>query len=537
MPRLFRLLLMLTLLLVSSCGRVGVVKPTDEIVPVPARSKFQPPPGSPRYLVFVSDFHMGLGRKPDGAWNATEDFRWPEALRAFLDTISRRGEDRVDLVIVGDFLELWQLPADIECQGYDEDHGCTVDEMVRIAEKVVRAHDVEMAALRLFSQRGENRLHIIPGNHDSTLVLARVWETLATALCADSGRVNLVENGIWVSKDGRIVVEHGHQIGSDVNAYKRWPQVIDRAPDGRYYVIRPWGEQFVQKVFNKEEEEYPIIDNLSPETAGARYRMADRGLWRSIRDIARFIAFNLFETSLSQKVRVLGPDDDPFGKPEWDVKIGRDKGHRLFTEALPPEDPFRNAVLDSTNAEAAALREELDALAVNQNQLPDVNVRLLCDMIALRGGPLCKWEDAGQLLESLLVSRESVLRAHLNERWNQYPRIRVFIYGHTHQLESKWDLRLEGNKVVSILNTGAFQRVVDEPRFLRRVEAKARQEGRTITPGEALRALTHDDLPPCYTVVEVPYKNGRPDPVTRRWYMPGPKQAGRMVEVGDPVCD
>jgi hypothetical protein len=68
-----------------------------------------------------------------------------------------------------------------------------------------------------------------------------------------------VSSGIWTSNDGRIIAEHGHQIGSDVNRYESWPEIVQRV-DGIDYVIRPWGERFVQQLFNAEEARYPITD-------------------------------------------------------------------------------------------------------------------------------------------------------------------------------------------------------------------------------------------------------------------------------------
>ena len=62
---------------------------------------------APRPIVVISDFHMGLGRRADGTWDPKEDFRWTGALRGFLSELSRRNSDRTDLVIAGDFLELW----------------------------------------------------------------------------------------------------------------------------------------------------------------------------------------------------------------------------------------------------------------------------------------------------------------------------------------------------------------------------------------------------------------------------------------------
>jgi hypothetical protein len=224
-----------------------------------------------------------------------------------LNKLSAEGQERVDLLIVGDFLELWQPPPDIACKGASADLGCTLEEMEALSRLVAAAHSDGLSILRAFAERGENRLHVIPGNHDSTLRYERVWRPVGDALNDASGRIDLVETGIWSSPDGSIVAEHGHQIGLDVNRYAKWPRVVERV--GRTdYVVRPWGELFVQKLFNEQEEQYPIIDNLSPETAGARYRAADRGLWGSTTDIARMLFFNLWETSTTQRAIMLGED-------------------------------------------------------------------------------------------------------------------------------------------------------------------------------------------------------------------------------------
>jgi hypothetical protein len=74
----------------------------------------------------------------------------------------------------------------------------------------------------------------------------------------------------------------------------------------------------VQKLFNKEEPEYEIIDNLSPETVGVKYRVADRGAWTTVGDVAQFIAFNLFETSWKQLGQIAGAHRP--GEVEWNVE-------------------------------------------------------------------------------------------------------------------------------------------------------------------------------------------------------------------------
>ena len=513
----------LALVLTSACA---VAQPRGETLPASTAATWIAPPDGPRLLAVISDHHAGIGRRTNGRWYETEDFRWEAELEAFLDALALRGSERVDLVIAGDLLELWQPPEDISCVGASADLGCTVAQMRAITERVLAAHPRLTRILRRFADRGENRLHIIPGNHDSALLLSTVWQPLAQALGAGRGRVNLVANGVWTSRDGSVLIEHGHQIGADVNRYDNWPE-ITRSAAGNSYLVRPWGERFVQKLFNEQETNYPIIDNLSPEAAGARYRMADRGLWGSATDMARFLVFNLTETSLVQKTAFLG--GEPVAGQAPDTARGRAQGHQLFVAALAEDDPFRHELLADT-AQGAALRSELDSVARDEKSLSSTEVLLLCDQAAAHGKPLCVETTAGYMAQKLLVPRERVLRQHLAQRLEQYPRMRVFIYGHTHELEKRWPVQVNSVISVDVLNSGAFQRVVDEKGYLERVRKKG------LTPAQGLSRLDLDDLPPCYSVVLLPEASGSVLPETLRWYM-RPGTAGAFVPVGDPRCD
>lgn len=450
-----------------------------------------PTSGSQRYIVVISDTHMGLGKTAGGVWHPTEDFRWGVGLANFLERIAECGRDEVDLVIAGDLLELWQPPSEMTCGG-PADAICPVDHFERLTKIVIEAHDTDIKNLGRFASRGNNRLFLVPGNHDAALLLPRPLELLRSAF-GESARFVLVSNGVWKSDDGEVIVEHGHQIGQDVNRYENWPTITSEF-NGAQYVVSPWGERFVQKLFNEQEVAYPIIDNLSPETAGARFRMADRGLWSSVKDVARFLQFNLFETALSQKVNFLG--EPPVGQEQvWSVPAGRARGHKLFLLSLPPDDPF-SISLKGVGAEAAELRKELDALAVDESALPDDDVRALCELMAIRsdGRETCI-DFLGGAIEKLLFSKRSVVSKHIEERLREpgLSGIRLFVYGHTHQLELEWEARA-GGRQVSVFNSGAFQRVVDEAGFRRRA-------GTDVAAG--LRNLRVDDLAPCYGAVVI----------------------------------
>lgn len=495
---------------------------------------FARPPGPPqqRLLAFISDLHFGLGRQVNGAWSPKEDFRWSNALAGFLEELGRRSADQVDLVIVGDFLELWQPPPGIACQGLDADTSCTVPEMVRIVETVVAAHRDDFGRLRDFSKRGENRIHIIPGNHDSALLLPAVWQPVAVALDAGSGRVNRLTTGVWKSPDGKVIAEHGHQIGSDVNRYPDWPSITYDS-QGNTFLVRPWGERFVQRLFNSQEDEYEIVDNIAPETVGVKYRIADRGYLKSAGDFAQFIAFNLFETSVRQEIDALSGDPDATStdRVHWDIEVAREEiGYKLFLEALDADDPLR-AEIAGDDAPSQALRDELSALARDKTRLSDDDIRALCDQLALRGSShKCSVGTAGFAIQKNLVPRRHVLRDHLSGHLRTDERIRIFVYGHTHALEVGWPVMIEQGKEVMVHNTGAFQRTIDEEGFLARVREKH------LRASEALRALKLEDLPPCYSTVLVTYQSGHPDSKTWRWHMPENGE-GSLVEPGDERCN
>lgn len=483
-----------------------------------------------RQLVVVSDHHMGLGRNATGQWDAKEDFRWSMAWRGFLNRVSLCGGDAVDLVVAGDLLELWQPPAGIACSGPSADLGCTQQELAGITRYVVGQHADDLRALGHFAARGSNRVVLIPGNHDAALMLDEPWQLLQATIGAPPGRVVRADDGIYRWDQGRVLVEHGHQIGSDVNRYDRWPLVTSQH-EGQTYVVRPWGERFVQKLFNDQETQYPVIDNLSPEAAGARYRMADRGLWASARDVARFLAFNLFETSLAQAGQFLGEEGDVDAAP--DLALGRRAGHRLFADALAGDDPFR-AALQADDADGAALRAELDRLAGDPTRLSDAEVATLCALAEKRASDAanCRRPTLGATADKLLRRpKREIMAEHLRQRLGEpgLGAMRVFVYGHTHELETPWAVQATDLRRVTVLNSGAFQRVVDEPGFLDRAKA------RSFTPAEALRRLSVADLAACYTAVWA-WTDGRlPQARTLRWHQPE-DDVGRFVPVDDVVC-
>lgn len=493
------------------------------------------PESGKRYLVVISDLHFGIGKK-DGVWDPTEDFRWSAALNSFLSRVSECGKENVDLVIAGDSMELWQPPPEITCAGANADTGCTRAEFLALAKLVTSQHKKDFAAFGTFSNRGSNRVFFVPGNHDAALLLDEVWKEVKRAVGSKSSRIfrcgpksskPCLTNASWVSDDGYVLIEHGHQIGTDVNQFTHWPSILTTV-NGKEYIERPWGQWFVQSLYNAEERKYSIIDNLIPEAAGARYRLASRGLAGTASDIARFLRFNLVETSLSQKKIGLGtsPSDH-----KWDITAARGRGYRLFVDALPQDDEFR-AQLQGTTPQAGAVQSELTALLADESKMPATEVKLLCDQIAIRQESGGCTAELGSAVAHILHSKSDIISAHLKVRLSESElrRMRVFIYAHTHQLESEWAVKPPGElNEIAVFNTGAFQRLVEEQGFLKR----ARE--RHIDSAQALSELPVEALPACYTAVVVAQGTFPVKAVTVRWHMEE-RSTGKFVSPADAVC-
>jgi UDP-2,3-diacylglucosamine pyrophosphatase LpxH len=482
---------------------------------LPLQAAAQPAPAPARTMVFISDMHMGVGKSSDGQWLPTEDFRWPGALDGFLSYIDRTYDGRADLVILGDFLELWQPYPGMPCTDPREETSCTVSETAALAARVVTAHVADLRRLGDFSRRGNNRIQVVPGNHDAALNLPEVWSKVAPAFGKDA-RVELVGAGIWSSPSGLTVAEHGHQIGGDANRFAFWPKVTNaQYPD---HLQRPWGQLFVQKVYNDVENEYPIIDNINPESVGVKYRIADKGVAASAADIARFLRFNLFETSKSQIGQFMSAPEEE--QPAWNVELGRAAGHRLVLDSLPPGDDL-GALIGEDSPMGRSLRDGLDA---EVHAMPDSGILQLCDMAAMQGEHPCVPALASHMAQSLLRSERAVVTPHLAMREAVYPAMVNFVYGHTHTYREPWIATVDG-ATVSVANTGAFHRVIDEAGFEKRTGSLPRSR--------ALRSLQPEDLPACYTFVVV--ENERRPMKLWRWYQPE-GAAGSRVRASDPKC-
>lgn len=475
---------------------------------------------STRQVVAVSDLHVGAGQVSGGAWNPVEDFRWGSEFKAFLDHIGRSSNNTTDLVLAGDVFELWQSPlmqcsADsaspgcviTECNEKNPDLGCSEADALRRLGQVLDRHPEFVSALRQFVAAGDNRVFIVPGNHDAALLLPSARAVLAQRFA--SPRIVLMDKGYWLSEDGRIYADHGHQ-ADFVNQFKGWPRPFSTR-DNVQYMAKPWGENMVQQFYNQYEYVFPVIDNLSTEAAGIRFALDRSTLLQSAASVGKFLKFLLLQASLRQNVALLGEDGEVITEARWDYGNVRAKPAGFFIDVLKSE-PALYAQVRQAQAAPGGLEwstaelsdDQLDAIcktkAMIDRDRPQDEVALCPRIDAVLGGT---WSgitsEPAAVMRAYLVPVLDALAGTRNHLAN------VYIYGHTHRAEPPEILQLGATRFglasLEVVNTGAFQRIAS-PAQVDAISAAKSTPGTRVTPA----ALVPEDLPACYNYVLVaPY--------------------------------
>lgn len=489
--------------------------------------------GSPRRVVVMSDLHLGEGRGADGAWSPYEDFRWPDDLRGFLAALADEGGP-TDLVLNGDTFELLQA-SDGACRNDDPALGCSEAEALVRLERVLAAHEAEVAALAAFASAGGNRLVLVPGEHDAALLFPAVGRRAVTAFAAPPGRVSVAREGYWRSADGLIHAEHGHQIEHRADRFSGWPAPFTTG-SGPRRLTRPWGQSVVQALYDRYEPRFPVVDNLADEGIGVREALAAAGVEDAGAAAPDLLRFLLFRMSWQQfRMDLDRGDVEP---PVWDLARVRAAGPRFLVDSLPDDDRFKSL------AERALDAGRLTAL---MEALGDDALTALCDhRAALRrarrrferiltqhdptGPPVAECprtpETAAPRFEYFWGSRDRVFVRHLEQLAD--PRPAAFIHGHTHLADYRQGnfTRVEAGRTYVVdgfspvrgaadpvvVNAGAWQRTATP----RQLDDYRRRRG--MSEAEVLESLRPEHLPPCYSFVQIDPYQDRPDPPVLRYW-------------------
>jgi UDP-2,3-diacylglucosamine pyrophosphatase LpxH len=220
----------------------------------------------PEAVAVISDLHISLG----AGWHL-EDFKSDAqmtALMKFLDTDRFAGK-RLDLVILGDILDLWQTVPDSDLTAAASQINLSLDigryqqDLALIAQK----HQEFFKALSLFSQKPEHRLVMVAGNHDHAFVHNAFQASFKDLLVnrfqfLDRGDNLLFPEHHSYSAPGLgVYMEHGNQYDK-FNKYKNFGHF---GPDPRQDECQGYG--LVRLFWNRLENLDESIDD-SPEHWG-----------------------------------------------------------------------------------------------------------------------------------------------------------------------------------------------------------------------------------------------------------------------------
>jgi hypothetical protein len=493
-----------------------------------------------RGIVVLSDMHMGIGRDKSGGWDPYEDFRWPEDFAAFLRAVDAEGSGAVDLILNGDTFELLQS-RDTDCVAPAADLGCTEPQALMRLDRVLAAHDAEMKALGQFARSASNRVVFVPGDHDAALLGGTISRRLVSGLRAAAGRVEVAASGYWLSRDGQVYAEHGHQIGFSPHKFENWPSPFVRR-SGRDYLARPWGEQVIQDFYDSVEDRYPIVDNVALTGTGLKYALAADGAADAGDATPRLLRYFLLTMSWQQFRMELS--DGEVQPPRWEIAQARAQGPAFLVSALPDDDPFKPLA-------AKALAD--GRLAKSMDELTDDEVAAVCDyraalrrarrrfeiavtQFAPRGPVVAEClrtpETRGGTFNYFWQSRDLEFARHLEMVARGLPGpprpIKVFVHGHTHLPDrgqaganaisgGLLKIPMEGFSPVRgalspvAINGGAWQRTIT-PAQLDRIKTE-----RKLSDRDLMRSLQPEELAPCYSFVHIPPYTDTPTPSVRYW--------------------
>lgn len=226
-------------------------------------------PARPKYVLVVSDFHLGKGRYfEDGTQNILEDFVYDREFAEFLN-YHRSGvfaDADVEIVLNGDILNLIQM----DTWGVHT-HMVTERSVIRAVEKIVNGHPEFFQALRRFAATPGHTVVYVVGNHDSGMLWPGPRRVFQEAVGAP---IKFCD--VYYQIDG-IYIEHGQQYETFSKTDMTKPFITRGVPEP--VLNLPWTSLFVAIVMPKLKQTRPAVDKVRPFSSFWRWVMIHDFFW------------------------------------------------------------------------------------------------------------------------------------------------------------------------------------------------------------------------------------------------------------------
>ena len=529
---------------------------------------------SDRPQIYISDTHMGMGGKCEDTescvrgWHPMEDFRWSSDFSLFSDYLNQKYKNGFDLVVVGDMLELWQRQSDeVEpcgISGESNNLGCNANQALARVKIIANAHQDIIKTIESFIDEGSNnKLIVVPGNHDAALMMNDVRLGFLNQF-RSSPRKNICIQSSGILRLDRdtqsILLEHGHQIEGDPNRYTNPVPPLNSVQclnsKGKpsdcnaenAYIMRTWGENFVQSYFDDYEKQFSIIDNYSFEPSGipdgVKRGLSSATLIEKKSAITGLFAFLFAKQTAKQFKGVMGNAEGKslagFCSKQLVLTadqicldrntLNSSRATQSFIKELPEEmrstfDYLMNVFGMEPSGEW--LISDLYKTANDHAGVIDQTFLLICDYWRAKDTSQnsCHFIDKdGKLgglfskvkygfLESVTGKEKLKLFNHIKKRFSEAgtsaKETKIFIYGHTHKAER--GTFTDHN--THFFNTGAWQRVASAEviaEILRNCPLKD-EAGVRLSEKQCFKAISPNELPKCYSFVEHDIGNRLPE--------------------------
>jgi UDP-2,3-diacylglucosamine pyrophosphatase LpxH len=267
---------------------------------------------TPRAYV-LGDFHLGAGPK-----DPLEDFKDDGPFASFCEHIA--GADTT-LILNGDVIDFVQIPPfEVPAAA----HLLWTEEASRIKLAAALAgHRGFFAGLAHLISRGTQIVYLL-GNHDVDAVFPAVQAGLRAAIGAGDAQLRF---GLTERYHG-VHIEHGFQFTPE-NCPQDPTSFVHIGDDGKAYLERVWGTDFMLQFFNRLEASYPYADNVKPMLSLVWHGLKNG--WIGGREVVRMLVF-LKRRGLPWKAIASGTLADPgplqpaavatsFDDPQWQAML------------------------------------------------------------------------------------------------------------------------------------------------------------------------------------------------------------------------
>lgn len=212
----------------------------------------------PTRVFVISDLHLG-GAKPAMMSHAKDLAIFIKDLPARL-----RGEEALELVIAGDFIDFLAIALDDQQEAWTPSPERAVGKL----KQAMEGQDAPVyEALGGFVRSG-HRLTVIVGNHDLEMAIPSVQQAFCEKLRVNRHQVVFVDDGrAW--RIGNALIEHGNRYdGANLNDWqglRATASYWSRGETPRDPLEVSAGSQLVEQVVNPLKRRYPFIDIFQPQ--------------------------------------------------------------------------------------------------------------------------------------------------------------------------------------------------------------------------------------------------------------------------------